>query len=63
MTIEITRKASIYQFRINPYQPRSIDRRINRHGARWKHWRHYPSTMAAIDALFAAQSDVKETSS
>jgi hypothetical protein len=36
VTIEINRAHSLYIFRINPFSPRIIDRRLNRHGARWE---------------------------
>jgi hypothetical protein len=35
MSIEVNRKDSKYTYRINPYNPRIIDCRVNRHGARW----------------------------
>lgn len=61
MTIEINRNTQ-YTFRINPFQPRNIDRRENKHNARWKHWHTYGSTYEAINALLAAQSEPKQVS-
>lgn len=51
MTIEIQNKASAYQYRQNPYNPRCLDKRLNKHRAKWEHLKSYPSTMAAIEAL------------
>jgi hypothetical protein len=39
MTIEILRGKSAYIYRINPYNGRMIDRRLNRHNARWEGFR------------------------
>lgn len=58
MTIELNRNTE-YTYRVNPFQPRNLDRRKNTHGARWEHWKTFTSTMAAIEALLAAQREAK----
>lgn len=35
MTVEINRNDSKYSYHINEKDPLQIDRRINRHGAKW----------------------------
>ncbi len=55
--IEITRGKSVYQFRINPYQPRELDRKPNRPYARWRRWSAYDSPEAAMAALLALERD------
>lgn len=60
MTIELKRKDSPYIYRVNPHQTRNVDRRENRHGARWKHFSHHDSTFAAIEALVKIERDTKE---
>ena len=54
MTIEINRKSE-YTYRINPFNPRCIDKRRNVSGARWAHYSRHDSTFAAIEALLAAE--------
>ena len=36
--IEINRDKSVMVYRINPYNARCIDRKENRHKARWEHY-------------------------
>lgn len=36
MTIEVNRRDSKYTYRVNPYNSCMIDRRVNRHGAKWE---------------------------
>jgi len=54
--IEINRKSE-FTYRINPFNPRCIDKRANRSGARWAHYSRHDSTMAAVEALMAIQRD------
>lgn len=35
MALEIQRPHSKYMYRIDPKDPRNVDRRENKHGARW----------------------------
>lgn len=56
MAIEITRNMR-HSYRINPDDPRIIDRRENKHGARWKLYRLCESASAAKDALLKLQKD------
>ncbi len=55
--IEITRGKSVYQFRINPYQPRELDRKPNRSYARWRRYGVYDTPEAAMAALLALERD------
>lgn len=56
MSIEINRNTK-YTYRLNPFQPRMIDRRENKRGARWAHYSRHDTTFAAIEALMAAERD------
>lgn len=51
MTIEINRANSPYIYRTNPINPRIIDRRKNKHGARWEWFRLCQSDEEARAAL------------
>lgn len=62
MSIEIQRKSSAYQYRINPFNNLCIDFRENKAFARWHHYARYGSTMATIEALIAIERDAKEPS-
>lgn len=56
MTIEINRN-SAYTHRINPDDPRQIDKRENKHGARWQPYKVYRNGKYARDALWALERD------
>lgn len=55
MTLEISRATSPYVFRINPDNPRLIDRKPNKPGARWKMFRLCTSEEVARLALLALE--------
>lgn len=52
MTIELSRGKSKYIYRINPDNPRVVDRRLNQHNARWQLFRLCASEQVAKDSLF-----------
>lgn len=58
--IEINRAKSIYIFRINPYNDREIDRRLNRHGARWERYSQHSTPDEARTTLFAIETRKKQ---
>lgn len=58
--IEINRAKSIYIFRINPYNDREIDRRLNRHGARWERYSQHGTPAEARATLFAIEARKKQ---
>jgi hypothetical protein len=51
VSLEINRGGSPYVYRINPTNPLIIDRKANRHGARWKMYRLCRSEEEARNAL------------
>lgn len=51
MTLEINRGGSPYVYRINPTNPLIIDRKPNKHNARWKMYRLCKSEEEARSAL------------
>lgn len=59
MTIELMRKESVWVYRINPNQPRVIDRKRNKHGARWEWFRLCADEQIARDSLFQLEKDAK----
>ncbi len=60
MSLEITRAKSTYTYRINAYNGREIDRRENRHNARWARFATYPTPQEATAALLQLESGDKE---
>lgn len=60
--IEINRKDSPFQYRINPWNNLCIDFRENKAHARWHHYARYSSTMATIEALIAIERKAKTVS-
>lgn len=60
MSLEITKGNSRYTYRINADDPRLIDRRPNRHNARWKLWRLFGSSEEAKSALLKLEQTGKE---
>lgn len=50
MTLEINRN-SAYTYRQNADDPRLIERRPNRHNARWQEWRMFDTAEQAKAAL------------
>jgi hypothetical protein len=51
MTIEISRGNNTFQYRINPLNACCLDRRENKHGARWRHLKRFATSVEAIEAL------------
>jgi hypothetical protein len=58
--IEINRVGSEYIYRVNEYNKRQIERRKNRHNARWKHYQYALTEEAATKMLFSLQNDKDE---
>jgi hypothetical protein len=52
--LEINRNSE-YTFRINPDDPKQVDRRENRHNARWTFWLRRDSATEAKIALLKIQ--------
>lgn len=61
MTLEITHSTSPYTYRINADDPRLIDRRPNRHNARWKLWRLFDTSEEAKAALLKLETAKERT--
>ncbi len=57
MSIEIMRGKSEFVFRINPHQPREIDKRVNKRGARWERYTICASEESAVKTLFRLQNE------
>lgn len=55
MTLELTAGKSRYQYRISPSDKCSIQRRINKHGARWEYYTTCQTAQDAKAALLAMQ--------
>ena len=52
MTLEISKGGSEYMYRLSPTDAHIIDRRQNKHGARWQQWRMFDSlTEAKIELI------------
>jgi hypothetical protein len=51
MTIEIQHGNSVFQYRQNPDNARLVDRRLNRHNARWQPFLACDSAEAALAIL------------
>lgn len=49
--IEISRDMQ-WVYRINPYNPRIVDKRPNRRGGRWQHYDYYSTPEDALIHLF-----------
>lgn len=60
MTIEINRQNSMYIYRVNPWNPRLIDRRLNRHRARWEPYRDCVTEVAARSTLLQIEKQMKD---
>lgn len=61
MSLEIQHRNSRYQYRTNQDDPRLIDRRLNKSGARWQvGWRMCASAEAAQAALLRARGERDE---
>lgn len=58
--IEINRAGSEYIFRQNPFQPRAIDRRKNKHNARWEHFVWATTEESAREMLLKLQREDDE---
>lgn len=56
MTLEITVGRSGTSYRVNPDNPKQLDSRENRHGARWQFCARYASPSQARAALLAIES-------
>lgn len=56
MAIEITRNGT-YIYRLNPINRRIIDRRLNRHRARWERYRSYQTQAEALAALLKIEKE------
>lgn len=61
MTIEIQRGKSLYQYKINEYQPREIDYRVNRHNARWYRFDTYDTPEIAYATLLRLEAGTDST--
>lgn len=61
MTLEIQRKDSVYQYRQNPWQPREIDYRVNRHNARWYRFDTYETPEIAYATLLRLERGTDST--
>lgn len=57
MSITIQRGKSEYVYRINPYQPREIDRKPNRHRARWERYTTCASAEGATKMLLKLETE------
>lgn len=57
--IEISGKKLEYQWRVNPFNPRCVDVRVNKIGARWEHYKSYMTTMEAVEALMKLSKERK----
>lgn len=57
MTIEMQRKESVWVYRTNPDNPRVIDRKRNKHGAKWELFRRCADEQIAKDSLFQLEKD------
>jgi len=55
MAIEISDSKVEYTYRVNPFQPNCLDRKRNRHGARWEHWQKCNTASEAVAALLELQ--------
>lgn len=51
MTIQMTRGKSVYTYQIDPSNPLIIERKLNRHNARWQAWRMLETAEHARAAL------------
>jgi hypothetical protein len=49
--IEISRQSGAFTYRISPSDPLLIERRQNKHGARWLGWQRYAGEDEARQAL------------
>lgn len=58
--IEITREKSIYTYRLNPFNSRIIDRKENKHRAKWVSFATYASADIARAALLKLEARRKE---
>ena len=55
--IEINRAGSEYIYRVNPNNPRLVDRRKNVHRGRWEPHFYYPSAEEAAAAIWDIEHD------
>lgn len=60
MTIEISRGDNARQYRINPWNGRTIDSRVNRSGARWETHKVYATSQEATNALLKLERKPKD---
>lgn len=56
MTIELSRGKSRYKYQISATDPRMIQRKENRHNARWQDWRLCADADAARAALLRVET-------
>ena len=59
MTLEITRGKSLYQYRIDPEDPRNVQYRPNRHNARWTFYLRRDTAKEAKEALLQLEKETK----
>lgn len=57
MALEILRGKSAYVYRINPWNDRIIDRRLNKHNERWQHFQAYATPEDARAALLTLEKE------
>lgn len=57
MSLEITRTKGEYTYRVNPYAPTELDRKHNRHRARWQRFSVHDSAEEAMTALLGMERD------
>lgn len=60
MTIEISSNKLLYIFRVNPYNPRIIDRRKNQNRAKWEWFRLCDSADEARAVLLKLERKPKD---
>jgi predicted transcriptional regulator len=60
VALEIARGRARKLYRINPNNPRVIDWRYNRYGARWQPFDNYPTAEAARAAILQLDKDAKQ---
>jgi hypothetical protein len=58
--IEINRANSPWIYRINPYNPRLIDRRKNKHFARWSPYQTFDTEEEARNTLLQIERQARE---
>ena len=59
MSIEPAVQVGAYKFRINLFNKRAIERKVNRRGGRWQTFRICATEESAITALFKLQHETE----